>query len=273
MEKVVLITGASSGIGKETVKLFQAKNWKVAATMRKPEKAADLQNIVDVECFRLDVTEPDTIKSAIEQTLEKFGRIDAVVNNAGYGLVGPFEAAADEQIERQFQTNVFGVMYVCREILPYFREQKRGTIVNIASVGGRMTFPFYSLYHATKWAVEGFSESLQYELEPFNIHVKIIEPGPIKTDFYERSQDVARKDGLTAYDHYFARALSNMQKAGETAPDGSVVAQVIYDAVTDHTKKLRYSVNTKGVLAARRLLPHSLFTRLIKGAILGGSAV
>ena len=268
MSKVILITGSSSGIGKETVKLFQAKNWKVAATMRAPEKAKDLQRIVDVECIRLDVTDIDSIKTAINATLDKFGRIDAVVNNAGYGLVGAFEAASQEQIEKQFQTNVFGVMNVCREILPYFREQKRGIIVNVASVGGRITFPFYSLYHATKWAVEGFSESLQYELEQFNIRVKIIEPGPIKTDFYDRSQDVTRKEGLTAYDYMLDKAVENMQKAGAEAPDGSIVAQTIYQAVTDNSKKLRYPVNTKGMLTARRFLPDSLFSKVIKSVIL-----
>ncbi|MDQ3749729.1 MAG: SDR family oxidoreductase [Acidobacteriota bacterium] len=268
MNKVILITGASSGIGKETAKLFQTKNWKVAATMRVPEKAEDLQKIVDVECFRLDVTDVDSIKSAIAETLEKFGRIDAIVNNAGYGLVGAFEAATAEQIERQFQTNVFGLMNVCREILPVFREQKKGIIVNVASVGGRITFPFYSLYHATKWAVEGFSESLQYEIEQFNIRVKIIEPGPIKTDFYDRSQDLTRKEGLTAYDYFINKAMPNMQKAGADAPDGSVVAQTIYEAVTDGTKKMRYGVNTKGILTARKFLPDSLFFRIVKGAIL-----
>ncbi len=268
MEKVVLITGASSGIGKETAKLFQAKSWKVAATMRVPEKAEDLQKIVDVECIRLDVTDIDSIRSAIAATLEKFGRIDAVVNNAGYGLIGAFEAATPEQIEKQFQTNVFGLMNVCREIMPYFREQKRGHIVNVASVGGRITFPLYSLYHATKWAVEGFSESLQYELEQFDIRVKIIEPGPIKTDFYDRSQDLTTKEGLTAYDYLIAKAMPNMQKAGEGAPDGTVVAQTIYDAVTDGSKQLRYGVNTKGMLTARRFLPDSFFFALVRKVIL-----
>ncbi len=268
MHKVILITGASSGIGKETAKLFQTKNWKVAATMRSPEKSEDLQRIADVETFRLDVTDIDSIKAAIAGTIEKFGRIDAIVNNAGYGLVGAFEAASAEQIEKQFQTNVFGLMNVCRQILPYFREQKRGIIVNVASVGGRITFPLYSLYYATKWAVEGFSESLQYEVEPFNIRIKIIEPGPIKTDFYDRSRDLTRKEALTAYDSFIERAMPNMQKAGEDAPDGSVVAQTIYEAVTDNSKKLRYGVNTKGVLTARKLLPDSLFFRVIKGAIL-----
>jgi NAD(P)-dependent dehydrogenase (short-subunit alcohol dehydrogenase family) len=263
MEKVILITGASTGIGRETVKLFQAKNWKVAATMRRPEES-DLQKIADVECFRLDVTDIASIKSAITETLEKFGRIDVVVNNAGYGVVGPFEATTLEQIDRQFQTNVIGLMNVCREIIPYFREQKRGYIVNIASVGGRMTFPLYSPYHATKWAVEGFSESLQYELDQFNIRVKIIEPGPIKSDFYDRSQVIARKEGLTAYDHFVDRVVPNLQKAGAEAPDGSVVAEAIYEAVTDDSRRVRYGVNTKGILALRRLLPDRVYRRLIK---------
>ena len=268
MNKVILITGASSGIGKETAKLFQTKNWKVAATMRTPEKAADLQKIADVETFRLNVTDINSIQTAIQAVLDKFGRIDAVVNNAGYGLVGAFEAASPEQIEKQFQTNVFGLMNVCRETLPYFRQQKKGIIVNVASVGGRVTFPLYSLYHATKWAVEGFSESLQYEVKQFGIKIKIIEPGPIKTDFYDRSQDLTSKENLTAYDQFSEKVMPNMQKAGEDAPDGSVVAEVIYTAVTDDSWKLRYDVNTKGILKARKLLPDSLFFKLIKNALI-----
>lgn len=268
MEKVVLITGASTGIGKETAKLFQTKNWKVAATMRSPEKAEDLQKIVDLECFSLDVTDPDSIRSAIAGALDKFGRIDTVVNNAGFAVVGPFEAATMEQIDRQFQTNVFGLMNVCREILPYFREHKRGTIVNVASMGGRITFPLYSLYHATKWAVEGFSEALQFEVREFSIKIKIIEPGPIKTDFYERSQSISRKEGLSAYDNFVARALPNLQKAGETGPDGSLVAQVIYDAVTDDSWRMRYPANSRLVLAARRFLPDGIFFPIIRKAVL-----
>ena len=268
MNNVVLITGASSGIGKETAKLFRAKNWRVAATMRSPERATDLKEIAGIETFRLDVTDTDSIKKAISETLDAFGRIDAIVNNAGYGLVGAFEASTDEQIEKQFQTNVFGVMNVCREILPLFREQKSGTIVNVASMGGRITFPLYSLYHATKWAVEGFSESLQYEVEQFNIRVKIIEPGPIKTDFYDRSQDLTRRENLTAYDSYIDRAMPNMQKAGENAPGGAVVAETIYEAVTDNSKKMRYPVNSKMVLVARKFLPDKLFFKIVKNAVL-----
>ena len=264
MEHVVLITGASSGIGKETAKLFQTKDWKVAATMRSPESSEDLQRIADIETFRLDVTDAESVKAAVAAVIEKFGRIDAVVNNAGYGLLGAFEAATPEQIERQFRTNVYGVFNVCREIIPYFREQKRGTIVNITSLGGRVAFPFSSLYNATKFAIEGFTESLQYELEPFKIRLKLIEPGPIKTDFYGRSQDVTRKEGLHIYDHRLEPFMEFMNKGGNDAPDGSAVAQVIYDAVTDDSKKLRYPINTKGLLAFRRILPHGAYTFLTK---------
>ncbi len=268
MNKVILVTGSSSGIGKETVKLFQTKNWKVAATMRTPSEAEDLQQIVDVECIRLDVTNVDSIRSAIKETLDKFGRIDAVVNNAGYGLVGAFEASTAQQIEKQFQTNVFGSMNVCREILPYFREQKRGIIVNIASMGGRITFPLYSLYHATKWAVEGFSESLQYELRPFNIKVKIVEPGPIKTDFSGSSMDLTTEGDLKAYDSFIEKAMSRMEKAGDGAPDGSLVAEVIYNAVTDGSWKMRYSANSRSVLTLRKILPDALFFWIIRQSLL-----
>lgn len=268
MEKVILITGASSGIGLHTAKLFQTKNWKVAATMREPDKADELRKIVDVECIRLDVTNAESVRLAIAETLEKFGRIDAVVNNAGYGLLGPFEAASEEQVRRQFEINVFGLMNVCREIIPHFREQKSGHIVNVASMGGRTVFPFSSLYNATKWAVEGFTESLQYELEPFDIRLKIIEPGPINTDFYGRSQEVAKKEGLAVYDHYVSRFISFMNKSGGEAPDGSVVAQVIYDAVTDGSRKLRYPVNTKGLLFLRGILPSGAYRAATKAIFL-----
>lgn len=268
MEKVVLITGASTGIGNETAKLFQTKNWKVAATMRRPDEAEDLRQIVDMECIRLDVTDPDSIDGAIEETLTRFGRIDAVVNNAGYAVVGPFEAAGDAQIRRQFETNVFGVMNVCRAVLPYFRERKNGIIVNVASMGGRITFPLYSIYHATKWAIEGFSEALQFEVKAFNIKIKIIEPGPIKTDFYDRPQSLTKKEGLTAYDSFVARALPNLQRAGETAPDGRIAAQTVYDAVTDDSWKMRYQVNSRLILAARRMLPERAFFSLVRMATL-----
>jgi short-subunit dehydrogenase len=194
--------------------------------------------------------------------------VDVLLNNAGYGTVGPFEASAPEQVERQIATNVIGLMSVTRAFLPHFRERKGGVIVNVSSVGGRITFPLYSLYHATKWAVEGFSEALVYELEPFGIRVKIIEPGPIKTDFYDRSLDVMSRPGLTAYEAFVARAMPALQKAGADAPGPEVVARAIYKAATDGSRRLRYPANSAALLLLRRLLPTGVFMGLVKRLLL-----
>lgn len=266
MAKTVLITGASSGIGKSIAQYFHTKGWNVAATMRKPSKEKELTSLERVKLFRLDVLEEHTIHDALEGAKEQFGTIDVVVNNAGYGLVGAFEASAQEQVKRQFDTNVFGLMNVTRAILPYFRERKSGTIINIASVGGRITFPLYSLYHGTKWAIEGFSESLQYELRQFGIKVKIVEPGAIKTDFYDRSMDLMEKKGLTAYDPYIDLAFSNIQEIGNKAPGPGIVAKKTYKAATDGRWKMRYPVGSGAptLLFIRRIIPNSWFFRAVR---------
>lgn len=267
MAKTILITGASSGIGKAAALYFSDRGWNVAATMRSPEKTGGWPKRDGMMLQQLDVTDAESIRKAVSDTLSRFGTIEAVVNNAGYGLVGPFEGATPEQIERQLGTNLVGVMNVVREILPVFRSQGGGVIANVSSVGGRVTFPLYSLYHATKWGLEGFSEALQFELKPLNIRVKIIEPGPIKTDFYDRSMDLISKPGLTAYDTYVARAMPTLQKANETAPGPEVVALVIYKAVTDGSWKLRYSANGALFLALRRLFPESVFRAIVARAV------
>jgi NAD(P)-dependent dehydrogenase (short-subunit alcohol dehydrogenase family) len=269
MAKTILITGASSGIGKATALHFTERGWNVAATMRSPEKAAGWPARDGLVLQWLDVTNAESIRTALDETLARFGAIEAVVNNAGYGLVGPFEGSTPEQVERQVRTNLLGAMSVVREILPIFRRQGGGVIANVSSVGGRVTFPLYSLYHATKWGLEGFSEALQFELRPLNIRVKIIEPGPIKTDFYDRSMDLVSKPGLTAYDGYVASAMPNLQKAGETAPGPEVVARVIYKAVTDGSWKLRYAANGALFLALRRIFPESIFRAVVARAVEG----
>lgn len=266
--KTVLITGSSSGIGRATALRFQQTGWSVAATMRSPEKETELGKLAGITLIRLDVTSEDSIEAAIDETIKRFGGIDVVVNNAGYGLVGPFEASTPEQIRRQFETNVFGLMNVVRAVLPHMRERRAGVIINVASMGGRITFPLYSLYHGTKWAVEGFSEGLQFELEQFGIRVKIIEPGAIKTDFYDRSMDVMKKAGLVAYDSFVNRAMPNMQRAGENGPPPSIVSEVIFKAATDGSNRMRYQAGTNGVLFLRRLLPDGLFMSVIKRAVL-----
>ena len=177
MKKTVFITGASSGFGKESVRLFSEKGWNVVATMRSPEKEQELTGLAGVLVTKLDVTDESTIASAVTKALSAFGQIDVLVNNAGYGALGVLEAASDEEIRRQMEVNFFGLIAVTKAVLPGMRAQRSGVIVNVSSVGGRITFPFSTLYHATKFAVEGLTEALQYELTPFGIRTKIIEPG------------------------------------------------------------------------------------------------
>lgn len=269
MSKTVLITGASTGIGRATAQVFHQQGWNVVATMRSPEKSPELANLQNVLCLTLDVTQVDTIHAAIDRAISEFGTIDVVVNNAGYALIGAFEACEMADIRGQFETNVFGLMEVTRAILPHFRIRKQGILVNVASVGGRVAFPIYSPYHATKWAIDGFSESLQYELRQFNIKVKIIEPGAIKTDFYGRSITVAKQAGLTVYDDYVQRTLPQMDRAGKDGSPPEVTAQAIYRAATDGSWKLRYPAggNAGLLLGLRKLLPDTWFTSLIRRSI------
>lgn len=266
MKKTIVITGASSGIGRATAMYFAEKGWNVAATMRNPSKETELQKHSSIKLFSLDVTNDDSIQQAVDGILKEFNRVDVVVNNAGYGAVGAFEAASKEQIQRQFDTNVFGLMNVTRAFLPHFRSNKAGTFINIASVGGRITFPIYSLYHGTKWAVEGFSESLNFELNPLGINVKIVEPGPIKTDFYDRSMDTFEKPGLTAYDTYVKRLLGKINTFGANAPGPIVVAKAVYNAANTGSYKLRYPVGGgAGIfLGMRRIFGGNLFARIVK---------
>lgn len=266
MANTVFITGASSGIGYETVKYFQQNGWTVLATMRSPEKAAELANLPNVFCLKLDVTDLASIQQAVEAALQQFQSVDVLINNAGYGLLGPFEACSSEQIERQFATNVFGLMNVTRAFLPHFRAKRSGLIINVASMGGRLTVPLYSVYHSTKWAVEGFSEALQYELDAFNIRVKIIEPGPIKTDFYTRSPDIAKQPDLTDYDPFVNNVLPAMNQAGANGSPPSVTAKIIYQAATDGNDRLRYPAggNASLLLFLRKLLPDKLFKQIVR---------
>ena len=176
MAQTILITGASSGIGKVTAKLFQEKGWNVIATMRTPEKEQELTQLDNVLVTRLDVTDEASIAQAVSAGVAQFGKIDVLLNNAGYGAYGPLEVFGLDSIRRQFDTNVVGLLAVTKAVIPHMRENKAGTIVNISSIGGQMTFPLGTLYHGTKFAVEGMSEALHFELEQFGVKVKIVEP-------------------------------------------------------------------------------------------------
>lgn len=262
--KTVLITGASSGIGRATAELFASRGWTVAATMRTPEKS-DLATVSDrIKLFKLDVTDQASVDQAVQDILARCGTIDVVVNNAGYGLMGPFEAQTDAQIRRQFECNVFGVLNVIRAVLPHMRERQQGRIVNVGSAAGRISLPLYSMYSATKWALEGFSEGLWLELRQHNIKVKIIEPGMIKTDFFERSREVATKPGLTAYDEFVGLVSPNLKAWEEAGAEADVVARSIWRASTSIWPRLRYQPNAKLAVWARGWVPGQLYVRVIR---------
>lgn len=264
MTKTVLITGASSGIGKASVEAFAEAGCNVAATMRTPKNI--FRAYKNVKVYALDVTKPETIRVAFKAAVKDFERIDVVVNNAGYGVDGIFEAMDDTVIQKQFDTNVFGLMRVTREAIPYLREQGGGTIIQISSAAGRITYPLSSMYHATKWSVEGFTEGLQYELEQFNIRLKLIEPGAIKTEFYGRSGVFIKPEKDDAYNAFIARVEGVTSKAVNNGADPAVVAGKILQAASDGSKKLRYPVAYPApiLLTLRKLLPERLFIFLIK---------
>lgn len=187
MMKTIVITGASSGIGKATAKYFAAKGWQVAATMRTPEKEFELTTFSNVKLFKLDVTDSKSIDNAYQAIRSEYGTVDALLNNAGYALFGPLELSTEEQIRHVYDTLLLGVTLVTRKFIPALRDNGGGSILTVSSVGGLLTLPLTPTYHAAKYAVEGLMEGLSYELYPFNIYCKLIEPGGIQTDFWNRS--------------------------------------------------------------------------------------
>ena len=262
MIKTVFITGASSGIGRAAALYFAGQGWNVAATVRTVKSDdVDFAKFSAIRQYQLDVTDGESIQAAIRVAVKDFGSIDVLVNNAGYGTVGAFEASTPEQVQKQFDVNVFGLMNVTRLMLPIFRKQGQGKIINISSMGGRLAFPLYSIYHATKWAVDGFSESLMYELAGLNIGVKIIEPGTIKTQFTGRSAVKLTKTGLDAYSAYETKIAKNYEATYENAASPELVAKTIYKAATDESSRLRYVVGAPApmLMLLRRILPESLF--------------
>lgn len=268
MSKTVVITGTSSGIGKSTVEAFANAGWEVIATMRNPEKEQAFEQYPNVEVLRLDVNQAEQVEEAFHFVHKKYGRLDVVVNNAGYGVDGIFEAMDDEVISRQFETNVFGLMRVTREAIKHMRVQGHGTIIQVSSMGGRLTFPLYSIYHGTKWAVEGFTESLQYELAPIGIRMKIIEPGAIKTDFYNSGRVHVNPAGITVYDSFVKKVSEKSMEAGKNGASPDIVARAIVRAANDKGSRLRYRVGNPAplLLALRRLLPERWFFALIRSA-------
>jgi NAD(P)-dependent dehydrogenase (short-subunit alcohol dehydrogenase family) len=276
MNPTILITGASSGIGKATAKFFQSRGWNVIATMRSPERETELTQLERVLVTRLDVEDITSIQTAVDAGLSKFGKIDVLLNNAGYGAYGPLEATPLEKIRKQFDVNVIGLLATSRALLPHFRANRRGVIVNLSSMGGKVTFPLGTLYHGTKFAVEGLSEALHYELAPLGVRVKIIEPGMVKTDFAGRSFDFSNDLTLSEYQPVVQSLMSAMGPMAETASPPELVAEVIFKAATDGTDQLRYEAGADAVqlLAGRRATDDATFLAGIKAQFgLGPSRV
>jgi NAD(P)-dependent dehydrogenase (short-subunit alcohol dehydrogenase family) len=272
MASTVLITGCSSGFGEAATKLFASRGWNVIATMRNPDDGRALADLKNVLVLRLDVQDGASIDKAITEGIGHFGRIDAVVNNAGYGLISLFEPAPREAIREQFDVNVFGTMDVTRAILPHFRANRSGTIINMSSGSGVFGNPMGSIYCASKFAVEGFSESLAYELAGLGIKVKIIEPGAVlSTGFVARLQAEASR--IPIPEDYNAFAAHTAKVIGGLVSDTDAVekvVQAIFAAATDGTDQLRYTPtdDIRPVLAARRETSEQNFIAIVRSFFL-----
>lgn len=248
----IFITGASSGLGKATAKLFAARGWHVIATMRHPEHETELTQLPGVHLLPLDVTDPAQIDATVQRAIA-LHPVDVVFNNADYGLIGALEALSDEQNTNLLNTNLLGVIRVTKAFLPHLREKRSGHIISTTSIGGLVAFPLYSIYHAAKWAVEGWSESISFELARHNITIKTVSPGGIATDFTGRSLEVAEHE---AYADLLQKLLagqdSSVHQAQFSSPEA--IAEVVYEAATDQKDQLCYQAGADAVaLYAQRL--------------------
>ncbi len=234
--KTIFITGASAGLGKATAKLFQSKGWQVIATMRSPEKETELSQLPNITLLPLDVTNTAQIRETVQKAISKatlmwYSTMPAI------GLIGPLESYSEEQVRSQFETNFFGVIWVTQAFIPYFKQRKQGLFITTTSLCGLVTYPLCSIYNASKWGLEGWSESMSYELAQYGIGIKTVAPGGIKSNYMNVMQ-VAQHE---AYDPL-------MQRMTEGFTDGTLmefteaenIAAVVYQAATDQQDKLTY---------------------------------
>ncbi|MGF1637174.1 MAG: oxidoreductase [Cyclobacteriaceae bacterium] len=262
--KTVLITGASSGIGKETAKMMIQKGFTVYGASRRLDKMQDLKNI-GVKLLQMDVTDDQSMVDGINEILQNEGRIDVLVNNAGYGSYGALEDVPMDEAKYQFEVNIFGLARLTQLILPQMRKQKAGRIINISSIGGSIGEPHGAWYHATKDALEGLSDSLRLELKQFNIDVVIIKPGAILTEWNGIARDKLMKvSGKTAYKELAQKHVKMLEKADAQGSQPIVVAKTIVKAALAVKPKTRYATGkgAKMILFLRRLLSDRMFDKL-----------
>ncbi len=263
--KTVLITGASSGIGFAAAQHFLGKGWNVVATMRDPARSPiSTGGTRQFAVVKMDVTSPDSVREGAAEAIRRFGTVDVLVNNAGYALMGPIEAFDHETLRRQFETNVIGLSALTREILPAMRRHGGGTIINISSIGGRMAFPFAAAYHATKFAVEGLSEAMRFELKAHGVRVKLVEPGGIRTNFIARGTEWAKHP---AYEPQASDFQAMSLRLNDRLPGPDKVAKVIFKAATDRSDRLRYLAAAGPYPFLHRLLPDAVWRSLVGMAL------
>ena len=270
--KVAVVTGSSTGIGYETSLILARKGFLTYATMRNLNKSQNLKSIATKENLPirikyLDVTDDASVKDAIQAISSETGQVDVLVNNAGYGLNGAFEDLAMDEIKSQYETNVFGLIRTTQAVLPIMRRQKSGTIVNISSGAGRFGFPGGSAYVSTKFAVEGLSESMSYELEPFGIKVIIVEPGVIRTNF-GNGLVIAKKsqDPNSPYTQLMRKTATSFEEMMKNASSPDLVAKVVLDAVRNESPNLRYLAgnDVEAWLGSKRNMSDEEFYKMMK---------
>ena len=265
---VVLITGASSGIGKETAKLFLREGFTVYAAARRVEKMQDLAEL-GAHVLHMDITVEESITSGVQAILDSEGSVDILINNAGYGSYGAIEDVPIEEARHQFEVNIFGLARLTQLVLPGMRENHFGKIVNISSMAGKMYSPFGGWYHATKHALEGLSDCLRWETEPFGIDVIIIEPGAIKTPWgviaADNLQETSEQGAYAKTATESAASLKKRYTSNQpTLPD--VIAKTIFKAVAAKKPKTRYVVGygARPMIFLRKVLSDRLFDQIIK---------
>jgi NAD(P)-dependent dehydrogenase (short-subunit alcohol dehydrogenase family) len=271
-KKVAVVTGSATGIGYETAVYLARNGFNTYATMRNTEKSEDINTIAErekipISILQLDVTDVDSINAAIDTVIKQNGRIDVLVNNAGYGLFGSIEDMSMEELKAQYETNVFGLFRVTQAVIPHMRKQHTGAIINISSLAGRVGMPLSSAYVSTKFALEGLSESMAYELLPFGIKVAVIEPGAIKTRFRSEQPAQVADSPYASMTLLTLQALEGMVKQGISPKE---VAQVVIDAINNPNPKLRYVVgkDAEEIIQASRKLPEQELFHTISQAIL-----
>ena len=277
--KVAVVTGSSSGIGYATSLLLARNRFHTYATMRNTEKSADIQEIANKEklplqVIQLDVNDDASIRNSIKRVERENERIDVLVNNAGYGLVGAFEDLSIEEIKSQFETNFFGVIRLTQQVLPIMRKQKSGTIVNVSSGAGRIGFPGMSAYVSSKFALEGLSESMSYELEPFGIKVIIIEPGIIRTNFKKNSvmsKKSLDNSSISPYSTIIQKIDSSISSIIEHATPPEEVANAIMHAITSNNPELRYLVGNDMIMMTetKKSMSDEDFRKMMMQSIIG----